>query len=82
MRSLLTVREAAERLRVAPATVYPEVCSFTGDDKMEAERLRVAPATVYLLCEQGRLTHLRVGAGGRGIIRVREEIFRVSWRRL
>ena len=41
--------------------------------KEAAERMRVAAATVYLLCAQGRLVHLRVGAGGRGTIRVREE---------
>ena len=56
--------------------------SFLTVRKAAAERLRVAPATVYLLCEQGSLTHLRVGAGGRETIRVREEIFRVSWRGL
>ncbi len=41
--------------------------------KEAAERVKVAPATVYLLCAQGRLAHLRVGTGGRGTIRIREQ---------
>jgi excisionase family DNA binding protein len=41
--------------------------------KEATERLRVAPATVYMLCAQGRLAHVRVGTGGRGTIRIREQ---------
>lgn len=41
--------------------------------KEAAERLKVAPATIYMLCAQGRLAHVRVGTGGRGTIRIREQ---------
>lgn len=38
-----------------------------------AERLKVSLATVYLLCSQGQLPHVRVGARGKGTIRVKED---------
>lgn len=41
--------------------------------KQAAERLQVARATVYGLCAQKKLAHIRVGAGGRGTIRIPEE---------
>lgn len=37
-----------------------------------ADILRVSRATVYTLCAQGKLSHIRVGAG-RGTIRIRQE---------
>lgn len=41
--------------------------------KQAAERLQVAPTTIYGLCAQKRLAHIRIGAAGRGTIRIPEE---------
>ena len=41
--------------------------------KEAAERLECSVATVYQLCSRGKLGHYRVGARGRGAIRITEE---------
>ena len=41
-------------------------------DEEKAEQLQVSVATVYVLCNRGKLPHVRIGVG-RGTIRIREE---------
>lgn len=40
--------------------------------KEVAERLKVSAAMIYVLCNRGRLPHVRVGIGNRSTIRIEE----------
>lgn len=44
-----------------------------------AQAAQISETTIRALCASGRLRHHRIGAGGRGAIRIDEEDFRAWW---